>query len=207
MKKILFTIFIYFSFLFGAPFLGEKIVIDDSQLRYKVAKAERISTPPIIDGILDDNAWNQAAIVDQLVQHEPFNLHAPSVETEIRVLYDDNYLYIAFNNFAPNPENISARIGRRDDWRSIENNSDWVGVGIDSNNDDKTGYWFTLSAAEVQLDAAMTEGRGMGGFDITWNAVWEGKTSLHEEGWSAEIKIPFNVFQFSKSNIQTWGAS
>ena len=60
MKKILFTIFIYFSFLFGAPFLGEKIVIDDSQLRYKVAKAERISTPPIIDGILDDNAWNQA---------------------------------------------------------------------------------------------------------------------------------------------------
>ena len=207
MKKILFTIFIYFSFLFGAPYLDKKIVIDDSQLRYKVAKAERISTPPIIDGILDDNAWNQAAIVDQLVQHEPFNLHAPSVETEIRVLYDDNYLYIAFNNFAPNPENISARIGRRDDWRSIENNSDWVGVGIDSNNDDKTGYWFTLSAAEVQLDAAMTEGRGMGGFDITWNAVWEGKTSLHEEGWSAEIKIPFNVFQFSKSNIQTWGAS
>ena len=207
MKKILFTIFIYFSFLFGAPLLGEKIVIDDSQLRYKVATAERISAPPIIDGILDDNVWNQAAIIDQLVQHEPFNLHAPSVETEIRVLYDDNYLYIAFNNFAPNPENISARIGRRDDWRSIENNSDWVGIGIDSNNDDKTGYWFTLSAAEVQLDAAMTEGRGMGGFDITWNAVWEGKTSLHEEGWSAEIKIPFNVFQFSKSNIQTWGAS
>ena len=59
----------------------------------------------------------------------------------------------------------------------------------------------------VQLDAAMAEGKGWGGFDITWNAVWEGKTSLHSEGWSAEIRIPFNVFQFSKGNIQTWGAS
>ena len=59
--------------------MGEKIVVDDTQLRYKVATAERISTPPIIDGILDDSAWNQATILEHLVQHEPFNLHAPSV--------------------------------------------------------------------------------------------------------------------------------
>ena len=60
MKKILFTILIYFSFLSGSSILGEKIVIDDTQLRYKVATAERISTPPTIDGILNDIAWNQA---------------------------------------------------------------------------------------------------------------------------------------------------
>ena len=205
MKKILFTILIYSSFLSGSSILGEKIVIDDTQLRYKVATAERISSPPTIDGILDDIAWNQATILEQLVQHEPFNLHAPSVETEIRVLYDDDYLYIAFNNIDPNPENISARVGRRDDWNTIENNSDWVAIGIDSNNDDKTGNWFTLSAAEVQLDAAMTEGKGWGGFDIAWNAVWEGKTSIHSQGWSAEIRIPFNVFKFNKGSVQTWG--
>ena len=107
--------------------------------------------------MLDDSVWSKAIILDQLVQHQPFNLHAPSVDTKIRILYDDNYLYIGFNNLDPNPDNISARLGRRDDWGSIENNSDWVGIGFDSNDDDKTGYWFTLSAAEVQLDAAMTE--------------------------------------------------
>jgi len=207
MKKILFTILIYFNVIFGMSFLGKKIVEDDTQLRLKVATAQRTSAPPVIDGILDDSVWNKAIVLNQLVQHEPFNLHAPSVETKIRILYDDNYLYVAFDNIDPNPENISARIGRRDDWNSIENNSDWIGIGIDSNNDDKTGYWFTLSAAEVQLDASISEGKGWGGFDITWNAVWEGKTSLHSYGWSAEIKIPFNVFQFSKNNIQTWGAS
>jgi hypothetical protein len=207
MKKQLFTITMYFTIVFGMSPFGEKIVEDDSQLRLKVATAKRISVPPVIDGVLDDSVWSKAIILDQLVQHQPFNLHAPSVDTKIRILYDDNYLYIGFNNLDPNPENISARLGRRDDWGSIENNSDWVGIGFDSNDDDKTGYWFTLSAAEVQLDAAMTEGKGWGGFDITWNAVWEGKTSLHSEGWSAEIRIPFNVFQYSKSDIQTWGAS
>ena len=95
MKKILFTILIHFSFLIGSSILGEKIVIDDTQLRYKVATAERISAPPNIDGILDDSAWNKATILEQLVQHEPFNLHEPSVETEIRVLYDDDYLYLS----------------------------------------------------------------------------------------------------------------
>ena len=106
-------------------FLGKKIVEDDTQLRLKVATAQRTSAPPVIDGILDDSVWNKAIVLNQFVQHEPFNLHAPSVETKIRILYDDNYLYVAFDNIDPNPENISARIGRRDDWNSIENNSDY----------------------------------------------------------------------------------
>ena len=207
MQNFSISLVIFTSILMGESSNSRGIVDDFTTLKYKIAKATRVSTPPVIDGILDDRAWNKAIVLDQLVQHEPFNLHAPSVETKIRILYDNNYLYVAFNNIDPNPENISARIGRRDEWSSMENNSDWVGVGFDSNNDDKTAYWFTLSAAEVQLDAALAEGKGWGGFDITWNAVWEGKTSLHSEGWSAEIRIPFNVFHFSKGNIQTWGAS
>ena len=71
-------------------FLGEKIVEDDTELRLKVATAQRTSSPPVIDGILDDSVWNKAIVLDQLVQHEPFNLHAPSVETKIRILYDDS---------------------------------------------------------------------------------------------------------------------
>ena len=198
-------------FLISIPLADESnsrgIVEDYTQLKFKSYAGSRTDIPPIIDGNIDDDAWNNATLLDDFLQFEPYNLIAPTVRTEVRVLYDDNNLYIAFINFDPNPDKIMLRRARRDDWRAgFDFNADWVGVGIDSRNDDKTGYWFAVNAAEVQLDVAIS-GDGHGGFDGTWNAVWDSKVSINDEGWSAEIKIPFNVFQFSKSNIQEWGAS
>jgi len=198
-------------FLISIPLADESksrgIVDDYTKLKNKIYKSTRTETPPIIDGNLDDEVWGNAVVLDDFLQFEPYNLIAPTVRTEARMLYDDDYLYVAFNNFDPNPEKIMVRRTRRDDWRTgFDFNADWVGIGIDSRNDDKTGYWFAVNAAEVQVDVAIT-GDGHGGFDGTWNAVWESKVAFHNDGWSAEIKIPFNVFQYSKSNIQEWGAS
>ena len=125
MQNFSLSLVIFTSILLGESSNSRGIVDDFTKLKYKIAKATRVSTPPVIDGILDDRVWNKAIVLDQLVQHEPFNLHAPSVETKIRILYDNNYLYVAFNNIDPNPENISARIGRRDEWSSMENNGTW----------------------------------------------------------------------------------
>ena len=198
MKKILFTILIYFNIIFGMSILGEKIVDDDTQLKLKVAIATRIANPPIIDGDLSDRAWENAKIITEFVQHEPFNLEAPTVKNVARVLYDDNYLYIAFDNFDPNPENIMARRSRRDDWEAgFGNNSDWVGIGIDSSNDDKSGYWFAVNAAEVQLDVAISGSGGHGGFDNSWNAVWDSEVLFNDNGWTVEIRLPFNIFEYS----------
>ena len=170
--------------------LGEKIVDDDTQLKLKVAIATRIANPPIIDGDLSDRAWENAKIITEFVQHEPFNLEAPTVKNVARVLYDDNYLYIAFDNFDPNPENIMARRSRRDDWEAgFGNNSDWVGIGIDSRNDDKSGYWFAVNAAEVQLDVAISGSGGHGGFDNSWNAVWDSEVLFNDNGWTVGNKV------------------
>ena len=137
-----------------------------------------------------------------------YNLESPSVETEVRVLYDDYYVYIAFQNYDPDPSSIMDRISRRDDYEAIEKSVDWVGFGIDSNNDDMTGNWFMLTAAEVQLDVSINESGGWRDkYDISWNAVWDGKTQIHSEGWSAEIRVHINVLQFSKNEIQTWGGT
>jgi len=183
------------------------IVNDYTKLKNKIYMSTRTDTPPIINGDLDDAAWENAVLLDDFLQFEPYNLIAPTVRTEARILYDDDYLYVAFNNFHPDPDKIMVRRARRDDWRAgFDFNADWVGIGIDSRNDDKTGYWFAVNAAEVQVDVAIS-GDGHGGFDGTWNAVWDSKVSFHEDGWSAEIRIPFNVFQYSKTSDQEWGTS
>ena len=126
-------------------------------------------------------------MVKDFLQNEPYNLEAPTIETEVRVLYDDDNLYIAYNNIDPNPDKIMARRTRRDDWMAgFEFNSDWVCFGIDSRNDDKTGYWFAVNAADVQGDGAFS-GDGYGGFDGTWNAVWDSKVHFYDQGWSVEV--------------------
>lgn len=208
MKKFIIPFLIYSTILAGAPSSTTRGIVEDfSQLKYKVAMATRTQRPPVIDGVIDDPVWEQATLINEFLQHEPYNLEAPTVQTETRVLYDNEFLYISFYNYDPNPEKIMGRLSRRDDWMTgFDFNSDWVGFGIDSRNDDKTGYWFAVNAAEVQVDVAIA-GDGYDGFDGTWDAVWDSKVTRHKDGWSAEIRIPFNIFQYSKDNIQEWGVS
>ena len=182
--------------------------VNAETLRLKFLKATRTDIVPVIDGKIDDEVWTNAQPLDDFIQYEPFNLVPASVKTEVRVLYDNNNIYIAFENYDPNPNGIMTRMSRRDDYEQIDKNTDWVGFGFDSNDDDLTGNWFMLTAAGVQLDVSINEARGFrSAYDISWNAVWDGKTSIHSEGWSAEIRIPFNIFQFSKDSDQIWGAT
>ena len=168
-------------------------------LRYKSMDAVRTEVPPLIDGDITDDVWKQAIVLEDFIQFDPYNLKPASVKTEVRLLYDDKYLYIAFQNYDPNPLTIMSRMSRRDDFEGMEKNVDWVGFGIDSNNDDMTGNWFMLSAAGVQLDVSVNESGGWRDkYDMSWNAVWDGETSIHSEGWSAEIRVPFNVFQYNQ---------
>ncbi|SVC20316.1 uncharacterized protein METZ01_LOCUS273170, partial [marine metagenome] len=206
MKKIFTFLFLSTAWLISDDNSNTRGSVDDyTQLKYKVTTAARVSVPPLIDGYIDDSSWDAATVVNEFYQFEPFNLEAPSVQTDVRVLFDDKYLYISFYNHDTGPENIMGRLARRDDWETgFGFNGDWVGVGIDANNDDKTGYWFALNAAEVQLDVTIA-GDGHDAYDGTWNAVWEGKVAMHEDGWSAEIKIPFSVFQYPRGEIQEWG--
>ena len=205
-KKINFTPII--GVLLISALFANSSEIDSDALKFKSISSVTTNSSPKIDGNLDDAEWANAIVLDDFIQYEPYNLESPSVETEVRVLYDDNYVYIAFQNYDPDPSSIMNRISRRDDYEAIEKNVDWVGFGIDSNNDDMTGNWFMLTAAEVQLDVSINESGGWRDkYDISWNAVWDGKTQIHSEGWSAEIRIPFNVFQFSKNEIQTWGGT
>ena len=206
MRKYIFT-FLFVTSIFADDTNSRGVVKDYTKLKFKVATAVRTEKPPVIDGEINEEIWSKALLVNGFLQNEPYNLELPTIETEVRVLYDDKYLYLAYNNIDPNPDKIMARRSRRDDWMAgFESNSDWVGFGIDSRNDDKTGYWFAVNAAEVQVDVAIS-GDGYGGFDGTWNAVWDSEVYFHDQGWSVEIRVPFNVFQYDKETVQEWGVT
>jgi len=206
MRKYIFT-FLFVTSIFADDSNSRGVVKDYTKLKFKVATAVRTEKPPVIDGEINEEIWSKALLVNGFLQNEPYNLELPTIETEVRVLYDDKYLYLAYNNIDPNPDKIMARRSRRDDWMAgFESNSDWVGFGIDSRNDDKTGYWFAVNAAEVQVDVAIS-GDGYGGFDGTWNAVWDSEVYFHDQGWSVEIRVPFNVFQYDKETVQEWGVT
>ena len=126
-------------------------------LRFKTAYATRCVESPSVDGKLDDDSWKQAIPVSEFFQIEPNELTAPSEQTITRVVYDDNAIYIAFENFDSDPDKIRSPLTRRDSYMDgFASNADFVGFAIDSKNDDYNGNCFGVNAAGVKIDVTIS---------------------------------------------------
>ena len=198
LKKII-TTFIIISVIFS-----ENVINPDS-LRYKVAYATRCGVSPIIDGFLNDTAWDSSMVISDFLQLVPIELAKPSERTEARILYDDNAIYISFLNFDSNSLKIRAPLTRRDAYMDGFNTAaDFIGIAFDSRNDDFNGKWFGVNAAGVKIDVNVS---GQEDYDRSWDAVWDAAVSQNDSGWTAEIRIPFSVFQYENKNEMVWGIS
>jgi hypothetical protein len=172
----------------------------------KGLEAVRTAVPPRIDGYLDDIVWEKAPIATDFVQYSPFSGRPASFRTEVRVLYDDEALYIAAMMYDPNPDSIFLNLGQRDSDRNL--NADMFHVEISTFNDGLNGETFKISASGVQSDMKATpgsEGGWGGGGDRNWDAVWESSVTVTGEGWIAELRIPFSALRFPRLEEQTWG--
>lgn len=156
-----------------------------------------VGEAPVIDGIVAENVWEQVEWTGEFIQREPYEGKPPSQETKFKILYDNNNLYVAIRAYDSEPDKIERRLTRRDNWAG-----DWIGFGIDSYNDDLTAFVFCVTAAGVKADVIITNDTD---HDDTWNPVWYTKVSIDDEGWVAEMKIPFNQLRFSNEEKQTWG--
>ena len=153
---------------------------------------------PVIDGTIDDPAWEQGAWEGGLVQYEPYENATPAFDTRFKILYDDNYLYIAFRAFDPAPDSIVRRLSRRDDTQG-----DYVAIQFDSYFDQRTGFTFFVTAAGVKSDCIyLNDGQSQ---DYTWDPVWYVKTSITDSGWVAEMQIPLNQLRFGSQENHVWG--
>jgi hypothetical protein len=166
--------------------------------RAKVVSAVRATDRVEIDGRLDDRAWADAPRRTDFWQRAPVEGAEPSFATEFRVLYDDAALYVGIRAFDPDPSQIRGQLTRRD----AESSSDWLLVGIDSYEDRRTAFVFAINPVDVQRDLLIFDDTSE---DPTWDAVWDGATSVDEQGWSAEFRLPFSQLRFARATEYHWG--
>ncbi len=162
-------------------------------LQARNLKATRTNSLIQIDGRLQEADWDRSEAGSDFTQYDPTSGNPPSQKTEVKVLYDDAALYVAFICYDSSPDSILTQLGLRD---ADNLNADWVRVSIDTYNANQDAYNFGVSAVGVQFDFRYS--------DFTYNAVWDSKTRITEEGWIAEIKIPFSAIRFPGAEEQEW---
>lgn len=159
--------------------------------------AVHVSDPPVLDGRLDDAAWRQAAPADSFTQKSPREGAPPAEQTTVRVVYDDDALWIGIDcpqKTAP----IVARLTRRD--REVE--ADWVSVSLDTRRDGKSAFVFEVNAGGALLDAVRFND---GDFSPDWDENWDARVAVRPDGWSVEYRIPFRILRFQSLPEQSWG--
>jgi len=190
MKKILFFIL----FCFSAIIYGQN--------NPKEIQAIRVSESPKIDGKLDDLIWQKANIARNFVMYEPGSGDAEpeNQKTEVRIIYDDEAIYIGATLFDTTPEKILKQLTNRDNFGT----ADAFGISLNPNNDGQNEFMFFVTAAGVQLDAQVSPSNGD---DYSWNEVWFSQISFDDKGWYVEIKLPYSALRFSSDNIGDWGVN
>src|ERR1041384_1486619 len=161
--------------------------------------AVRVSRPPAMDGRLDDPNWALATPVSDLRQADPHEGALVSESTAVRILYDDDALYIGVRLFDREPAKIARHLGRRDSFTQ----SDDFRVLIDSYHDHRTAYRFDVTPLGVKGDIQFGDDGNFA--DDSWDPVWEAATSIDSLGWIAEYRIPFSQLRFSRAKEQVWG--
>ena len=162
----------------------------------KSTTATRVIEPPVIDGILDESVWSEAARVDDLSQVTPVEFAEPSEKTELFLLYDADALYIGLRAFDSNPERITAKVLRQGSGLRGE---DRLKIVLSPFNDQRSGYAFLLNPNGVRLEAIYKDND----FDSDWTGIWQGQSKIDETGWTAEFRIPFKSLSFNTD--EDWG--
>ena len=152
-----------------------------------------------IDGRIDEAAWRSAPVTTGFVQSEPGEGVAPTRDTEVRILFDDQALYVAARMW-DHPDSIQKQLLRRDERGPF---MDWFGFSIDPDLDRRTGYEFRINAAGVQQDLYVSDDSQEDG---AWNAVWDSGVAYDSLGWTVEVRLPLSQIRYEAGDgPQTWG--
>ncbi len=177
-----------------------------SDIDYGTARFERkllatqATGPIVLDGKLDEPTWNSAPVASGFLQNEPREGEPATFDTEVRMLYDDQALYLGVFARDDEPQAIIVSDLKKDFNAAA---GDAFLVVLDTFQDGRNGFVFATNPAGAKWDAQMAnEGRES---NANWDGIWEVRTRIAETGWYAEIRIPFRTLKFTNADPQTWG--
>jgi hypothetical protein len=163
----------------------------------EILRPLRIDTPPVIDGTLDEAFWQHAPVVGGFKTYNPDYGKVMSEATEVRMAYDSENLYFAFQCFDSEPGKIKSVVTSRDNNRS----DDWVCINLDSFNDQQSLYCFYINALGIQSDS-----RAIGlNEDLSADFVWYSAGRIDEKGYVIEVCLPLKSLRYGDANPVTMG--
>ena len=165
-----------------------------------VGAARRVDTPPVIDGVLDDRAWQEAPLINGFVQADPFEGMPASEDTDVRVVYDDDAIYVGVRLHDRDPSQIVTTDTRRDSDLAQQDSFQMV---FDTFYDRQNGFVFGTNAAGAEYDAQV---RNLGDPSTDWDGSWEVRSRVGESGWVAEFRIPLRTLRYT-APPQRWGVN
>ena len=158
----------------------------------------RFDVVPVIDGVMSEDVWARATLVEDLHQINPVEYAAPSERTEIRLYYDDDALYVAARLWDRDIAHITAQVLRQGEGLGGE---DHISVILDPYLDRRNGYRFQLNPNGVRWEALYQDTDSL---ESNWDGIWQGAASRDADGWTAEMAIPFKTLSFNPNNAE-WG--
>jgi hypothetical protein len=169
------------------------------------SQKKSLKTVPIqagitIDGNLNEPNWKNAPVAKDFYMFAPDNGKqiSPNKETQVKILYDNEAIYVGATLYDDEPNKILKEITQRDD----QGTSDNFGIFINGFNDGQQDFRFFCTASGTQMDCLATD---VDGEDFSWDAIWTSKTRITDSGWVVEMKIPYAALRFSNNKSQTWG--
>src|SRR4249919_265798 len=162
----------------------------------------RASSDIVVDGVLDDAAWAQATPIELVFEVTPNDNTPAPVKTTARMAYTDDALLIAFHAEDPDPSKIHAFLRDRDALYS----DDFVGVMLDTFDDQRRAYEFFVNPLGVQADLIKEEATG--NEDDSWDGLWTSAGRITDAGYDVEVRIPFATLRFRDTeDVRRWGAT
>jgi hypothetical protein len=187
------------ALLLGSPAAAGDTAAGPSKDASPRIEGTRVTVPPVIDGTLDDQAWQAGPLaLGEWITYNPAYGEKLAQRTEVWVAYDDKNLYFAFRCRDPEPDKVRGNLSRRDQLF----NDDWVGLSLDSVAAGQSSYDMFVNARGVQADILNTSSAGE---QLAPDWVWDSAGKPTTEGYDAEIRLPLKSIRFKSGQDVAMG--
>ena len=182
--------------IFCLSFFTTSLLFSQTNQNKKVLNIKRsITTSPKIDGLLTDPVWKGLEVANDLIIMEPNNgeKENPDYKTDVKVMYDDEAIYVSAMMYDPNPSKIAMEFASRD----TSGQADHFTVVLNPNNDGLNATLFQVMTTGTQVEAKVSNEKE----DRNWSALWKSAVKILDNGWSLEMKIPYAALRFSEKSF------